>query len=103
MPCTAENPCGSQSCIVARRIYGDVVHEDLILQEAGLLVRETCSSQPTAAQEAAMEAFLMKMASSNTHSVQILAAGHPAAGGAPEAAAVPAGGAPPDADATPEK
>jgi len=58
-----ECPCvyGGQNCIILRRHCGDWVHEDDVLREAGLPVREHCLSKPTPAQNKAMKEFQEKM------------------------------------------
>ena len=57
-----ECPCmGGQSCIVLRRAAHDWVHEDDVLREAGLPVRENCFSKPTKEQNNAMKEFQEKM------------------------------------------
>lgn len=56
--CTEANPCGGQSCIVARRQHGDFVHEDFVFRRRGLPLRATCSPPPTPEQHVAFEAAM---------------------------------------------
>lgn len=50
-----ECPCGGgQSCIVTRRLIGGFNHEDIVLEGAGVNLREHCLSEPTDAQDRAM-------------------------------------------------
>jgi len=66
MECTAENPCGGQSCIIARRQNDDFVYEDVVFRERGLPVRATCDTPPTAEQARAMAE-----ATSGVHSILV--------------------------------
>ena len=51
-------PCGgSQSCIVERRKVGDWVHEDSLMDEAGIKKRKNCFSKFTKAQQKVMNKF----------------------------------------------
>jgi len=58
-----ECPCGmmGQSCIVARRKFGDCVHEDTLMEEAGIKKRTHCLSKFTKAQQKVMDAFEKEM------------------------------------------
>jgi len=48
-------PCGGgQSCIVDRRSFGDLVHEDIVFKKAGVPLRKNCVQEPTTDQQKAM-------------------------------------------------
>lgn len=46
---TCPCPCGGgQSCIVDRRKAGDFVHEDYLMEKAGVQKRKNCFEEPSA-------------------------------------------------------
>ena len=55
-------PCGgSQSCIVERRKMGDWVHEDKLMEDAGVKKRKNCFSKFTKTQQKVMDNFEKQM------------------------------------------